>query len=155
MELYNEEEICKILRTSSKKMKINIDEKVLKRVSVAARGTPRLANRVLKRLGDISLIRGKNIVDKTVVDEFFAIENLSSDGLGPDDIRYIVKLYSVGMSAGLNSIASVLNIDVDTVLQKIEPFLLHNGFIMRKRSGRALTPMGIERAIRELTPDKK
>lgn len=145
MEIYDISEIKKMIHINAEKMKLKIKDDCLDGVAVAARGVPRLVNRTLRRLKDLTTIENKLWIDKPILDKFYSIEHLSSDGLGYDDIRYLKGLYTSGFSAGLNSIASILNLDVDTVSQKIEPFLIHMRYIVRKKSGRQLTARGIER----------
>ena len=116
-------------------------EAALRAIASRSRGTPRIANRLLRRVRDFASVRHAGRLDATVVDEALELEGV--DGLGLDELdrkymRVIAEVYEAG-PVGLEAVAATLGEDSGTLEELVEPFLLQLGFLARTRRGRQLT----------------
>jgi Holliday junction DNA helicase RuvB len=143
LQYYKVDELATILAASAEKLKVKVDNDVLVHIAQRSRGTPRIANNILKRVRDYSVVLK---VDKTTPEftDKIILEKLRTDELGlrPLDYRYLRTLNRAPASIGVQTIASTINEEVETVEDFIEPFLLSLGFIQRERTGRCLTEAG-------------
>jgi Holliday junction DNA helicase RuvB len=142
LDYYTVDELSEILGNSAEKLKVQPTFDALEVIARRARGTPRIANTMLKRIRDYAEVLGTPSVDggfaaRIITDKLHTDEN----GLKSLDHRYLKALArSPGM--GVDSIATSLNEDVDTVEDYIEPYLLRLGLVERRRNGRWLTTEG-------------
>ena len=141
LNFYSHDEISQIIKRASRLLNVEAETDAIGEISKRSRQTPRIANRLLKRVRDFAQVRKNGKIDKDTAEE--ALKMLDVDVLGLDDIdrqycRILVDKFSGG-PVGLNTIASALSEDMDTIEDVIEPFLLQLGFINRTARGRVAT----------------
>ena len=138
LEMYTPEELKTIIKNSANALEISIDEEAADEIARRSRGTPRIANRLLKRVRDFSLVQGNSSV--TLSDAKYALQRLEIDELGLDetDRRILLALIDKfgGGPAGLDTIAATTGEDAGTIEDVYEPYLLQLGFIARTPRGR-------------------
>ena len=147
LEFYAEKDLASIVLTSAKKLNVQIDHNACLALSRRARGTPRIANRLLRRCRDYAQVNAnKNHIDLKVVDEAMSALKIDVQGLDELDRRLlsVVKLQYNGGPVGIEALAATLNEEVDTIEDVIEPYLLKTGFLRRTSRGREITPSGSE-----------
>ena len=141
LEMYSPEELKEIVSRSAKTLGIAIDDEAAAEISRRSRGTPRIANRLLKRVRDFSTVGGSASV--TLADARFALGRMEIDELGLDEVdRNLLKAMIVkfdGKPVGLETLAATINEDAGTIEDVYEPYLLQNGFINRTPRGRVVT----------------
>ena len=141
LDFYSDEDINKIINRSSKILNANFIEDCSADIAVRSRKTPRIANRLLKRVRDFADVRNQGSIDRAVVRE--ALNMLEIDALGLDEsdrrmLRTIIEKFNGG-PVGLNTIAASLAEEMDTIEDVLEPYLLQLGFINRTPRGRIVT----------------
>jgi Holliday junction DNA helicase RuvB len=146
LEFYNEGELEQILNRSARVLNVELTREGAKEIAKRARGTPRVANRLLKRVRDWADVMkdGKIDGDEAVK----ACDSLGVDerGLDPLDRKFlqlIVEFYDGG-PVGIETLAATLNEERDTITDVMEPYLLKIGFIQRTPRGRCITRLGCE-----------
>lgn len=142
LEFYNEKDLTHILKRSANLLnQTNIDEQATSHIASRARGTPRIANRLLRRVRDYAQVECDGRIDPQTVDSALHLEGIDSLGLDELDRRYlrtIAEIYKGG-PVGLEAIAATLSEDAGTLEDMVEPYLLQLGFLARTRRGRQLT----------------
>lgn len=147
LRFYTPGELLEILRRSCRLLELDVPgDAPLEAIAARSRGTPRIANRLLRRVRDFAQVRAKGRVSPGVVDDALALEAV--DGLGLDELdrtylRTIAGVYEGG-PVGLEAVAATLNEDAGTLEDVVEPFLLQIGFLARTRRGRMLTRAAAE-----------
>ena len=153
LELYNVKDLDQIVRRSAKILEVNIDKEGSLEIAKRSRGTPRIANRLLKRVRDYAAVLGDGNITKEIAK--IALEKLEIDDLGLDNIdRKILKtiiLNYTGGPVGIETLSSTIGEEVETIEDVYEPYLMQMGFIARTPRGRVATPsaykhLGIEMA---------
>ncbi|MCX8530291.1 MAG: Holliday junction branch migration DNA helicase RuvB [Rhodoluna sp.] len=142
MEFYSPEELFGVLTRSAAKLGITYDEDALAEISRRSRGTPRIANRLLKRVRDFALVNGHEVLTLASTNEALALYEIDSLGLDRMD-RSILELLTgrfAGRPVGLSTLAVAVGEEVDTIEAVIEPFLVRTGLIIRTPRGREATP---------------
>ena len=146
LDFYNHDEMEKILKRSAKLLKIEADQKAISRIAAASRFTPRIANRLLKRVRDYTQVQSTG--PQTVLTSAFAtkaLDLLGIDAIGLDATdRKILTLISKnfnGGPVGLKSIAAAIAEEEETIEDVYEPYLMQIGFIARTSRGRMLTDL--------------
>ena len=143
LELYNKEELEKIIVRSSSILNISIDEKGAKEVATRSRGTPRIANRLLKRIRDYAQVKGNGTIDYDIAK--LALDKLEIDALGLDNIDRIMLENIIakfnGGPVGIETLAASINEDIDTIEDVYEPYLMQIGFLSRTPRGRIVTQL--------------
>lgn len=143
---YTTEELSTIIKRTSKIMGMNIDEDAALELARRSRKTPRIANRLFKRVRDFALVEGSN--DITLDTTRKSLDRLKVDNLGLDeiDIEYLKSLINKfgGGPVGVETISTSIGEEVTTIEDVVEPFLLQEGFIKRTRSGRVATDKSYE-----------
>jgi Holliday junction DNA helicase RuvB len=142
LDFYPEEALVSIVGRSAKILGVQIEQDGAHEIARRARGTPRIANRLLRRVRDYAQVRRDGVIDKEVADE--ALRKLGVDERGLDELdrkflRTIIRQYGGG-PVGMEAIAATLNEQTDTLEEMIEPFLLKIGFVNRTPRGRTATP---------------
>lgn len=142
LNLYSHEDLAKIIERSAHILKIPIVPEGSMEIARRSRGTPRIANRLLRRVGDYALVRSGGVVDREVADR--ALCMLGVDGLGLDEldrriIRVIVQEFGGG-PVGVKTIAIAVGEDTRTIEEVHEPYLIQAGLIKRTPQGREATP---------------
>ena len=152
LELYDVKDLDQIVRRSAKILEVNIDKEGSLEIAKRSRGTPRIANRLLKRVRDYAAVLGDGNITKEIAK--IALEKLEIDDLGLDNIdRKILKtiiLNYTGGPVGIETLSSTIGEEVETIEDVYEPYLMQMGFIARTSRGRVATPsaykhLGIER----------
>ena len=141
LEFYKKEELTKIVLRSAKVLSVPIEEDGAKSSAMRPRGTPRLANRLLRRIRDFADVKYEGVITKDVAEESLDLLNVDKLGLDQNDRAYltaIVDKYSGG-PVGLETLAVSLGEDSGTVEDMIEPYLLLQGLIDRTKRGRVAT----------------
>lgn len=142
LELYNEEDLIKIIKRSAKILDIEIDEEASKEIARRSRGTPRIANRLLKRVRDYAMVIGNGLIDLKIAKT--ALNKLEIDELGLDEIdRKILETMIIkyqGKPIGIEALATTVGEDIDTLEDVYEPYLIQIGFISRTQRGRIPLP---------------
>ena len=151
LELYTTEELRRIIERSAGILGVEIERDGAVEIASRSRGTPRIANRMLRRVRDFAQVRGGGVITKSIADE--ALGRLEVDKAGLDSVdrrmlRSIIELYNGG-PVGLEALAATINEEAVTLEDVYEPFLLQNGFLTRTMRGRCVTPkayahLGIE-----------
>ncbi len=146
LELYSEEDLATIVRRSSKILNIKIDEKSCLEIARRSRGTPRIANRLLKRVSDYALVLGNGSANLKITR--IALDKLEIDELGLDNIdkrilEAIITKYNGG-PVGLETLAATVNEEVETIEDVYEPYLMQIGFLARTPRGRTVTMSAYE-----------
>lgn len=151
LELYDVKDLNEIVRRSAKILEVNIDKEGSLEIAKRSRGTPRIANRLLKRVRDYAAVLGDGNITKEIAK--IALEKLEIDDLGLDNIdRKILKtiiLNYTGGPVGIETLSSTIGEEVETIEDVYEPYLMQMGFIARTPRGRIATPnaykhLGIE-----------
>jgi holliday junction DNA helicase RuvB len=148
LDFYDQDSILKILQRSAAILKIKAEEAGVKEIACRARGTPRVANRLLKRVRDYAEVMAEGVITTGVAEE--ALSKLEVDALGLDEVdhkilRTIIDKFGGG-PVGLETIAASISEESDTVMDVYEPYLLQLGFLDRTPRGRVAT----ERAYQHL-----
>ncbi len=140
-DFYDPIDLEKIVENSSRKLSINLDNFSKNKIAMCSRGTPRIANRILRRVRDFALVAGRNDVKE--VDVLSALEMMEIDCLGLDRMdRKILKViaeYYSGGPVGIEALCATLSEDRTTVEDVYEPYLLKEGFLLRTPRGRSIS----------------
>ncbi len=144
LEMYSAEELQAIVARSASALNIQIEEDASAEIARRSRGTPRIANRLLKRVRDFSLVKGNDRI--TRADARFALSRLEIDELGLDEtdrnlLRALIEKFGGGPT-GLETLSATINEDANTIEDVYEPYLLQLGFIARTPRGRICLPDG-------------
>ncbi|MCI9269926.1 MAG: Holliday junction branch migration DNA helicase RuvB [Dorea sp.] len=143
LEFYTVEELCTIIMRSAGVLDVKIDEKGATELARRSRGTPRLANRLLKRVRDFAQVKYEGVITKDVAD--FALDLLDVDKYGLDHVDRNLLLTMIqkfgGGPVGLDTLAAAIGEDAGTIEDVYEPYLLKNGFIQRTPRGRVATEL--------------
>lgn len=146
LDFYSKEDIQKILKKSSELLNIEIDEDALDVISKTARSTPRIANRLLKRVRDFSQVNNSSKITKDLANGALALMEIDSIGLEDGDIKMletIIHKYNGG-PVGLKTIAASTLEEIETIEEVYEPYLLQIGFLSRTPQGRIATTKAYE-----------
>ncbi|MBQ4425146.1 MAG: Holliday junction branch migration DNA helicase RuvB [Lachnospiraceae bacterium] len=141
LEFYKPEELKTIVKRSAKVLGVEIEEDGAMEIASRSRGTPRLANRFLKRVRDFAQVRYDGVITREIADETLKILNVDSLGLDRTDrklLRMIIENYGGG-PVGLETLSAALGEDSGTMEDVCEPYLLQNGFLKRTPRGRMAT----------------
>ena len=158
LELYTTEELAKIVTRSAGLLEVEIDEDGAREIASRSRGTPRIANRLLKRVRDFAQVKGSGKIDREIAD--YALGKLEIDHLGLDNIdrrmlETIIKFYDGG-PVGLDTLAATVGEEAVTLEDVYEPYLMQIGFLSRTPRGRCVTRLAYEHlGIPMITKQKK
>ena len=146
LEMYTPDELMQIVSHSAKMLGIGIEPQAAREIARRSRGTPRIANRLLKRVRDFSAVKGNATV--TLADARYALQKMDIDELGLDDtdrglLRALIEKFGGG-PAGLETLAATINEDANTFEDVYEPYLMQLGFIARTPRGRVCLKGGYE-----------
>ncbi len=143
LDFYDFEELSLIVRRSAKLLDIQIDHGAADAIARCARGTPRIANRILRRVRDYTQVKSDGRISEDIVKEALKQESIDSLGLDHMDrkvLAVIIEQYKGG-PVGIDALAASLNEELDTIIDVIEPYLIKSGFIKRTRKGREATEL--------------
>ena len=153
LDYYNQEQLHRIIQRSSRVLNTSIGDQACISLAKRSRGTPRIANRLLKRVRDFAQVLNDNEIDEKLVD--YALAQLKVDSLGLDDVdlrylRGIIERFNGG-PVGLEALANSISEETTTLEDVYEPYLLQIGFINRTSRGRVVT----DKAYQHLNIAKK
>jgi len=146
LDFYKVEDLAKIIKHSAKALSMDIDEEAALEIGRRARGTPRIANRLLRRIRDYAQVQKIDKINVEVASK--TLDDLGIDKAGLDDLdRKVLKLILEsygGGPVGVESLAASLNEEVDTIADTVEPYLLKAGYLKRTSRGRLATKLAFE-----------
>lgn len=141
LDFYTEEEIMEVVKRSARILDVEIDKGAVEEIARRSRGTPRVANRLLRRVRDYAQVKGKGVITHEIAVK--ALEMLGIDKLGLDtlDIKVLRTIidYFKGGPVGIDALAATMNEEPDTLVDLVEPYLLKIGFLKRTARGREAT----------------
>lgn len=141
LEFYDKDELTDIINNSASKLGVDIEPAGAVEIALRSRGTPRIANRFLKRVRDYAQVKYNNIITKEVACEVLNLMDVDEEGLDKTDrliLKTMIENYS-GRPVGVSAIAASIGEDADTIEDVYEPFLVLKGFINRTPRGRVAT----------------
>ena len=143
LDFYDTDELTEILWRSARLLKLECQDGTLELIAGRSRGTPRIANRLLKRVRDYAQVKGSGILSDDIVENALRMEQIDALGLDPLDRAFLKALINVydGGPAGIEAIAATLGEERDTLEDVVEPYLLQKGFVRRTKRGREVTPL--------------
>ena len=149
MEYYSLEDLRQIVHRSSDVLSTKIDESGAVEIALRSRGTPRVANRLLRRVRDFAQVYRDGLITKEIADKALSI--LSVDNKGLDDLdrqilTTMIRFYNGG-PVGLSTIAANIGEEMETIEDMYEPYLLQLGFLQRTPRGRVATPMAYDHLV--------
>jgi holliday junction DNA helicase RuvB len=141
LEFYNQDELATIVRRSSGLLKVKLEEQGAREIACRSRGTPRVANRLLRRVRDYAEVKADGVVTKPVAEA--ALKMLDVDGLGLDVmdrklLLAVIEKFSGG-PVGLENLAHAVGEDAETIEDVLEPYLIQQGYLQRTPRGRTVT----------------
>jgi Holliday junction DNA helicase RuvB len=138
LDFYRDDDLVKIAKRSARLLNVKIDTQGAYELAKRSRGTPRIVNRLLKRVRDFSQVRADGVISRATVEGALELEGVDEKGLTDLDRRYlktVIEFYTGG-PVGIEAIAATLQEESDTLVDIVEPYLLKIGFIQRTSSGR-------------------
>ncbi len=146
LEFYSEEDLGSIVKRASGITNVKIDDEGAREIACRARGTPRIANRLLRRVRDYAEVKADGIITKSVADAALNMLNVDKSGFDHLDRRLLLTLIEKfdGGPVGVDSLAAALSEERGTIEDVIEPYLIQQGYLMRTSRGRMATRMAYE-----------
>lgn len=146
LKYYSDDELKEIIKRTSRVLEMPISDDAASVLARRSRGTPRIANRLFKRVRDFALVDGKEIIDKEVSEK--ALERLKVDEFGLDEVDHQLLLAIInkfnGGPVGIDALSSAIGEEVSTIEDVCEPYLLQNGLLKRTPRGRIATKKAYE-----------
>lgn len=146
LELYKPEELCQIITRSAKILEVECEEEGALELARRSRGTPRIANRLLKRVRDYALVLGDGKISREIADVSLDKMEIDKLGLDSNDIRIlktIIRNYGGG-PVGVETLAAAVGEETVTIEDVCEPYLMQIGFLVRTPRGRCVTPLAYD-----------
>ena len=151
IDFYPPEDLAKVVLRSARLLETEIEPEAAQTIALRSRGTPRIANRLLRRVRDYSAVKDDGVIRNEIAVKALDAEGVDALGLDNLDrklLQVIIEYYKGG-PVGIEALGATLNEEVDTLVDMVEPFLLKIGFIQRTRRGRVASPeamkhLGIE-----------
>ena len=139
LEFYNVEELTRIVKRSAKILKVDIDQTGAQQIASRSRGTPRIANRLLRRARDFAEVRAQGNINQKVANEAMELMDVDQHGLDVLDRKFLVAIIERfnGGPVGIGAVAAAIGEDRGTLEDVIEPFLIQRGFLLRTPRGRS------------------
>ncbi|MFH1856037.1 MAG: Holliday junction branch migration DNA helicase RuvB [Candidatus Omnitrophota bacterium] len=141
LDFYEPEDLIKIIKRSTGILNVQIDDAGALEIARRSRGTPRIANRLLRRVRDYAEVKKDGKITKEIVEEALSLQGVDSQGLDSLDrkiLKTIIEIYKGG-PVGIDALSATLNEEKDTISDVVEPFLLKIGMIKRSPQGRVAT----------------
>lgn len=141
LEFYTPDELKNIINRSAGVLSIDIDDEAASELARRSRGTPRLANRLLKRVRDFAQVKGTGAIDLQVTRDTLSVLDIDDAGLDSSDRRVLLTIAEAfkGGPVGVETLAAAIGEDVGTLEDVIEPYLIQNGLLQRTPRGRVVT----------------
>jgi len=155
LDFYPVEDLALVVLRSASILGVEVTDEGAAEIARRSRGTPRIANRLLRRVRDFAQVRAGGKITLGVAREaleFEGVDPLGLDGQDRELLRTVIQVYGGG-PVGIEAIAATLNEEVDSLVELVEPFLLKIGFLTRTQSGRRVTPPAYEH-LGLATPDR-
>jgi Holliday junction DNA helicase RuvB len=142
LNFYPAEDLEHIVRRTAEVLKVSIDDAGASEIAKRSRGTPRVANRLLRRVRDFAQVKSNGVITKQVADQALALLDVDTFGLDDMDARILKTIIEKfdGGPVGLNTIGAAIGEDANTIEEVYEPFLVQHGFLQRTARGRVATP---------------
>lgn len=157
LDFYEPEELCLIVLRSARLLDVGIDRDAALEIARRSRGTPRIANRLLRRVRDFAQIGGQDVIDVAIAKD--ALHRLDVDEMGLDDMDKRILLTVLekfsGGPVGLNTLAVAIGEESDTIEDVYEPYLIQKGFLNRTPRGRVVTDLTFQHFKRQINPQKQ
>lgn len=152
-DFYNHHELSEIVENNSKKLNITLDKAALYLIATCARGTPRIANRILRRVRDFALVKGENQISEESVKKSLSLMEIDSYGLDRMDrkILQVIEEYYKGGPVGIETLCATLAEDRTTIEDVYEPYLLKEGFLLRTPRGREISQKSKDHLVKMKT----
>ena len=140
LDFYSTEELTEVVMRSADILEVSIDEDGAVEIAGRSRGTPRVANRLLRRVRDYAQVKADGVITKEVADSSLAKEGVDKDGLDRLDRLYLTTIAEnyKGGPVGIDALAATVNEEVQTLVDVVEPYLLKMGFVLRTPGGRKI-----------------
>jgi Holliday junction DNA helicase RuvB len=154
---YSDDDLFKILNRTAKILNIDLNTAGAEEIAKRSRGTPRIANRILRRARDYAQIKAKGVIDKAVARQSLKLLDIDERGLDNMDrtiLTTIIEKFSGG-PVGLNSLAVAIAEDSETLEDVYEPYLIQNGLLQRTSRGRQVTPEAYRYFGLDMTTNQK
>lgn len=145
-EMYNEEELAQIIKRSATLMGLQTEDSALKLMAQCSRGTPRVANRILKRVRDFSQVKGDGIIDYEITRkslDALGVDSLGLEQLDREILSAIITRFDGG-PVGIDTIAASIGEERVTIEDAYEPYLIQTGLLYRTQKGRMVSQLGYE-----------
>lgn len=157
IEFYTPEALYQIIRANTKLLKLEAEDLALKEIARRSRGTPRIANRLLRRVRDYAAVEAQGTLTMPVTQLALQLEGIDDRGLDEQDrqfLRTIIEVYEGG-PVGIEAVAATMGDEVDTLVDVIEPFLLQTTLVTRTRQGRKATKAAYEHLGLKFVPKEE
>lgn len=157
LEFYTIAELTAILKRSAQLLDLKNESNTLELIASRSRGTPRIANRLLRRVRDYAQVKGSGKLTAEIVESALKMERIDELGLDELDrsfLRSLIKVYDGG-PAGIEALAATLGEERDTLEDVVEPYLLQIGFVRRTKRGREITPAACKHLGFNISPQSK
>ncbi len=141
LEFYTEQELAQIITRSASKLELSLDAAGAGEIARRSRGTPRIANRLLRRVRDYAQVKGDGRISDVIADEALNMLSVDAEGFDGMDRRVLLSIMEkfAGGPVGLDSLAAAVGEERDTIEDVLEPYLIQQGFLMRTPRGRVAT----------------
>ncbi|GGF07036.1 Holliday junction ATP-dependent DNA helicase RuvB [Halobacillus andaensis] len=152
LDYYDTKALCAIVERTADIFHIGIDKEAASEVARRSRGTPRIANRLLKRVRDIAQVRGESVISNDTTQTALKMLQVDGEGLDHIDHKFLLAIIDSfrGGPVGLDTISATIGEEPQTIEDVYEPFLLQTGFIQRTPRGRVVTPKAYAHFNREV-----
>lgn len=152
LDFYPPHDLKQIVQRSARILNVTVDEVGALEIANRSRGTPRIANRLLRRVRDYAEVKADGKITKQIAEQSLKMEGI--DVIGLDDLdrrllKTILEFYNGG-PVGIETISATLNEEVDTLVDMVEPYLLKIGFLLRTRSGRKVSRLAYQHLVEHL-----
>lgn len=143
LDFYSVDELQTIVERSANLLEVDFVPEAAREIASRSRGTPRIANRLLKRVRDYAQVFGEAVITREIADQALSLEGIDLSGLDELDLRVLRTIMQVyrGGPVGIEALAATLNEEVDTLVDVVEPYLLKEGLLIRTPSGRKVTDL--------------
>ncbi|HEO63815.1 MAG TPA: Holliday junction branch migration DNA helicase RuvB [Candidatus Omnitrophica bacterium] len=143
LDFYESDELAQIVKRSAKLLDIPVEEEAALMIAKCSRGTPRIANRILRRVRDYAQVKSNGNITSAVVSDALEKEGIDNLGLNHIDRKVLLNIIEQykGGPVGIDALVSVLNEEPDTIIDVVEPYLLKAGFLKRTKKGREVTEL--------------
>ncbi len=141
LRFYNEEELTQIVIRSCEILNLDIETGAAKEIAKRSRGTPRIANRLLKRVRDFAQVKKKDMINSSVVKKALTLHGVDQHGLTREDCKFLKVICAkfTGGPVGVKTLSAALSEDEGTIEEVVEPYLIQCGFIKKTSRGRVAT----------------